>query len=145
MICVDDPKAAMQIVELARREFPQARLVVRSYDREYAVDLIRAGVDYQIRETVESAYLMGAEGLRALGFADVDIEETAEDIRLRDTERLAEQVQGDAMSGSDRLILRHLAEPLTPPSTQGGQRSQSDRSFGWAFRSETRHDPTDDA
>lgn len=66
MICINDPKAAMQMVELAQHEFPQAKILVRSYDRGHAVDLIRAGVDYQIRETVESAYLMGAEGLRAL-------------------------------------------------------------------------------
>ncbi len=119
MICIDDPKAALQIVELAQHEFPQARLLVRSYDRGHAVDLIRAGVDYQIRETVESAYLMGAEGLRTLGFADVDIEEAAEDIRRRDTERLAEQVQGDAMSGSDRLHIQPVPEPLGGVSGQG--------------------------
>lgn len=58
----------MQIVELARHAFPQAKLLVRSYERGHAVELIRAGVDYQIRETVESGYLMGAEGLRALGY-----------------------------------------------------------------------------
>lgn len=106
IICIDDPKAALQIVELAQHEFPQARLLVRSYDRGHAIELIRAGVDYQIRETVEAAYLMGAAGLRVLGFADVDIEQAAEDVRRRDNERLAEQVQGDAMSGSDRLIIQ---------------------------------------
>jgi glutathione-regulated potassium-efflux system protein KefB len=106
MICIDDPKAALQIVELAQHQFPQAKLLVRSYDRGHAVDLIRAGVDYQIRETVESAYLMGAEGLRALGFADVDIEEAAEDTRRRDNARLAQQVQGNAMSGRDTLHIQ---------------------------------------
>ncbi|WP_206735098.1 monovalent cation:proton antiporter-2 (CPA2) family protein [Bosea sp. Tri-44] len=110
IICIDDPKAALQIVELAQHEFPQAKLLVRSYDRGHAVDLIRAGVDYQIRETAESAYLMGAEGLRVLGFADVDIEEAVEDIRRRDTERLAEQVQGDSMSGSDRLHVQPVPD-----------------------------------
>ncbi|OWJ69161.1 monovalent cation:proton antiporter-2 (CPA2) family protein [Inquilinus limosus] len=118
MICIDDPKSAMQIVELAQHEFPQAKLLVRSYDRGHAVELIRAGVDYQIRETVESAYRMGAEGLRALGFAEVDIEEAAEDIRRRDRERLAEQVQGDAMSGIDRLHIRPVPEPLSRTSGQ---------------------------
>ncbi|MGL4961365.1 MAG: monovalent cation:proton antiporter-2 (CPA2) family protein [Inquilinus sp.] len=118
MICIDDPKAAMQIVELALHEFPQARLLVRSYDRGHAIELIRAGVDYQIRETVEAAYLMGAAGLRALGFADVDIEEAAEDIRWRDHERLVEQVQGDAMSGIDRLHIRPVPEPLSRTSGQ---------------------------
>lgn len=113
MICVDEAKAALQIVELAQHAFPQAKLLVRSYDRAHAVDLIRAGVDYQIRETVESAYLMGAEGLRALGCAESLIEEAAADIRLRDEERLREQVQGDAMSGLDWLHRRPVPEPLT--------------------------------
>jgi glutathione-regulated potassium-efflux system protein KefB len=106
MICIDDPKAALQIVELAQHEFPQAKLLVRSVDRGHAVDLIRAGVDYQIRETAESAYLMGEEGLRTLGFADIDIEEAAEDTRRRDSARLSQQVQGDAMSGRDTLHIQ---------------------------------------
>jgi glutathione-regulated potassium-efflux system protein KefB len=76
------------------------------------VELIRAGVDYQVRETVESAYLMGAEGLRALGFTQSEVEDAAEDIRRRDNERLVEQVQGDAMSGRDRLLLQPVPEPL---------------------------------
>jgi glutathione-regulated potassium-efflux system protein KefB len=75
--------------------------------------LIRAGVDYEIRETVESAYTMGAAGLRALGFAEDEVSETVEDIRRRDSQRLCEQVQGDEMSGSDHLILRPVPEPLT--------------------------------
>lgn len=116
MVCIDDPKATLQIVELAQHQFPQARLLVRSYDRGHAVELIRAGVEYQVRETVESAYLMGAEGLRALGFAEVDVEEAAADIRQRDIERLSEQVQGDIMSGLDRLHIQPVPEPLSGTS-----------------------------
>ncbi|MEV4607057.1 cation:proton antiporter [Neorhizobium sp. LMR1-1-1.1] len=118
MICVNDPKAALHMVELAQHEFPQARILVRSYDRGHAVELIRAGVDYQIRETVESAYLMGAEGLRALGYAELDIEETAEDVRQRDEGRLSEQVQGDEMSGRDRLLLQPVPEPLSKAASK---------------------------
>lgn len=114
LICINDPKAALQIVELAQHEFPQAKILVRSYDRSHAVDLIRAAVDYQIRETVESAYMMGAEGLRALGYAELDVEEAAEDVRRRDNERLSEQVQGDVMSGLDHLHVRPVPEPLSP-------------------------------
>lgn len=113
MVCVDDPKAALQIVELVQHEFAQARLLVRSYDRGHAVELIRAGVDYQVRETVESAYLMGAAGLRVLGFADADVAEADEDIRRRDAERLTEQVSGDVMSGHDKLLLQPIPESLT--------------------------------
>lgn len=115
MICIDDPKAALQTTALVLHEFPQAKLLVRSYDRGHAMELIRAGVDYQIRETVESAYLMGAEGLRALGFAEVDVAEAAEDIRQRDSQRLCEQVQGDLMSGNDKQHFQPIPEPLTRP------------------------------
>ncbi|WP_118135515.1 monovalent cation:proton antiporter-2 (CPA2) family protein [Oceanicella sp. SM1341] len=114
MLCIDDPRAALQIVELVQHAFPQARVLVRSYDRGHAVELIRAGVDYQVRETVESAYLMGAEGLRALGFAELDVEEAAEDVRRRDNGRLSEQVQGDDMSGLGHLHVRPVPEPLSP-------------------------------
>jgi glutathione-regulated potassium-efflux system protein KefB len=112
LVCVDDPAVATRIVELAQHEFPQAKLMVRSYDRGHSVELIRAGVDYEIRETVESAYLLGAAGLRALGFAEEEVDEAVEDIRRRDVQRLCEQVQGDEMSGRDHLILRPIPEPL---------------------------------
>ena len=115
MVCIDDPKAALQIVEQVRHGFAQAKVLVRAYDRGHAVDLIRAGVDYQVRETVESAYLMGAEGLRALGHAEIDVEDASVDIRRRDEERLGEQVLGDDMSGLDRLHFEPVPEPLTRP------------------------------
>lgn len=115
MVCIDDRAVATRIVEMARHAFPQASLLVRSFDRNHSVDLIRAGVDYQIRETVESAYLMGAQGLRVLGYAEGLIEEAAEDIRRRDAGRLSEQVQGDLMSGRDRLHGHAIPEPLTRP------------------------------
>lgn len=113
IICVNDPKAALQIVELSQHEFPQAKLLVRSYDRAHAIELIQAGVDYQVRETVESAYLMGTEGLRALGFADYDVDEAARDIRERDSMRLTEQVQGNFMSGRERLHVRPVPETFS--------------------------------
>jgi len=112
MICIDDPKAAAQIVQLAQHQFPLAKLLVRSRDRGDAIELIRAGVDFEIRETVESAYVMGAEGLKSLGFTRHDVAEVAADIRRRDAERLCEQVQGDDMSGSDRLHVQPIPEPL---------------------------------
>ena len=40
----------------------------------------------------------------------------AEVIRQRDNERLSEQVQGDFMSGRDRLLLQPIPEPLAGSS-----------------------------
>jgi glutathione-regulated potassium-efflux system protein KefB len=112
VVCVDDRRAASAIVDLARHEFPT--LLARSYDRGHSMELIRAGIDFEIRETVESALLMGAEALRRLGCAEATVTEALEDIRRRDAQRLTEQVQGDIMSGRDQLLTAPVPEPLTP-------------------------------
>lgn len=113
MICIDNPKTALQIVELAQHEFPQAKLLVRSRDRGHARLLIHAGVDYEIRETVESAYRMGAEGLRALGYAAIDVEESVDHVRQRDRQRLSAQVLGGDMSGHEQLHIPPAPEHRT--------------------------------
>ena len=123
LVCTDDPKTTSKIVELLHHEFPQAKLLVRSYDRGHAMQLIREGVDFEIRETVESAFRMGEESLRALGCAEETITETSEDMRRRDRERLIEQVQGDIMSGRDRMLVNPVPEPLIPPRRPAADQS----------------------
>ena len=114
MICVDDKAAATQIATLVRHEYPQAKLLVRSYDRAHSMDLIRAGVDFEIRETLESALVMGAEGLRQLGCSIATVEESLEDIRQRDRERFVQQLQGDIFDGLDQMYKPPTPEPLIP-------------------------------
>jgi len=123
MICVDDRRAVNTIVELARHEFPGAAVLARSYDRGHSMDLLRAGVDFEIRETLESAFLMGAEGLRALGCPEVTVAEALADIRRRDVQRLTEQVQGDILSGRDQLLTAPVPEPLIPNPSPGRTRT----------------------
>ncbi|WP_127142643.1 monovalent cation:proton antiporter-2 (CPA2) family protein [Pelagibacterium montanilacus] len=114
LICVDDRRAVSTIVELIQHEFPNAAVLARSYDRGHSIELIRVGVDYEIRETVESALQMGAEGLRRLGWDEAAVTEALGDIRRRDAQRLTEQVQGDFMSGQDKLLPTPVPEPLAP-------------------------------
>ena len=95
LICVDDRDAVSRIAALVKHEFPNTALLARSYDRGHSMELIRAGIDFEIRETVESALLMGAEGLRRLGCTEDTVREALEDIRRLDAQRLTEQVQGD--------------------------------------------------
>lgn len=114
LICVDDRRAVSAIAELVQHEFPHAAVLARSYDRGHAMELIRAGVDFEIRETVESAFLMGAEGLRQLGWDEESVAEALDDIRRRDAQRLTEQVQGNIMSGRDKMLTAPVPEPLPP-------------------------------
>ncbi len=120
-VCVDQREAADRIVELARHEFPQARLLVRSYDREHSLALIRAGVDYQIRETFESAVEFGRSALMQLGVDEVEADELARDIRQRDGERFELEMAGGDLSAGAGLLYGTGAPavprptPFTPP------------------------------
>ncbi|WP_353095006.1 monovalent cation:proton antiporter-2 (CPA2) family protein, partial [Methylibium sp.] len=83
-VCIDNRASAQKIVELVRHEFPHARLLVRAFDREHAMNLVRAGVDYQMRETFESASAFGEAALRLLGVPDEEAATIAADVRRRD-------------------------------------------------------------
>ena len=119
-VCVDKPEQALRIAEIVHHEFPLAKLMVRAFDRGHAIKLIDLGVDYQIRETLESALAFGEATLRAL---DVPAEEAAEivaEVRRKDLERLALQLTaGDFQAGRDLLrsnVVRPA--PLTPAAQE---------------------------
>jgi glutathione-regulated potassium-efflux system protein KefB len=121
LVCVDKPEAADRIVALVKSEFPVAKLFVRAFDRGHALRLIETRVDYQIRETFESALQFGKAVLVGLGFSPAEAEDTARDVRRRDEERLALQLVGGFTAG--RQLLRGNMPtpeptPLTPPKTK---------------------------
>jgi len=119
-VCIDNREAALRIVELVKHEFPHAKLLVRAFDREHAMKLIAADVDFQIRETFESASAFGEAALLALGVPAAEAEAIAADVRRRDYERLTLQVTGGVNAGTDLLHSNRLKpKPLTEPRQQG--------------------------
>ncbi|MDB5541292.1 MAG: KefB, partial [Devosia sp.] len=104
LVCVDDKEAAMQIVGLVKSEFPLAKVFSRAYDRGHALALVKAGVDFQIREVFESALVMGAETLKELGSSDNEVVSIIEGVRSRDNQRFAAQMAGGLQAGRDLLI-----------------------------------------
>lgn len=114
LVCIDAPEAADRIVALVRHEFPHAKLFARGFDRGHALRLIAAGVEYQVRETFESAILFGEQVLKGLGFEDALVGDTMDDVRRRDQERLALQLAGGITAG--RSLLRgNLVTPEPVP------------------------------
>lgn len=104
LVCVNDRAAATRIAEMAKDIFPQARLLVRAYDREHAVELTQTGADSVIRETFESAMRMGSEAVRATGASEDETEQTMDLVRRRDTERLALEQVGGKFAGRALLV-----------------------------------------
>jgi glutathione-regulated potassium-efflux system protein KefB len=112
LVCVDKPEAADHIVELCRSEFPLAKLYVRSYDRGHSLRLIHAGVEFQIRETFESALVFSEQVLKGLGLDEDEAREAIADVRDRDARRVELEVIGGLEAG--RKLLRGNAETPEP-------------------------------
>ena len=122
LICVDKAEAAIRIAENMKAEFPLVPVLARAYDRGAAIGLMDAGVDYQIRETFESALLFGGATLEKLGVQQEEVAEVIADVRRRDAERLELQISGGLQAGR-RLMKGNIPEPtptpLTPPKRPG--------------------------
>ena len=120
LVCTDTAGTTRHIVQLLKSEFPLVKVLARAYDRGHALQLIKQGVDFQLRETAESAFVFGEAALRALGVADDTARAVSDDMRRRDAERLELQTLGDLYAGKDLLANNTLpAAPLIPPRREG--------------------------
>ena len=117
-VCTAKLEITDEIVDLIQSEYPSARLFVRSYDRVHSISLRERGVEYELRETLESGLLFGSRTIQALGVPEAQASEIVEDIRKRDEIRLQlQQVQGIA-AGREMLHNRPVQpEPLVKVRT----------------------------
>lgn len=95
VVCVDSKETTNRIVKLVTHEFPLAKLLVRSYDREHSLYLVKQKVDYMIRETFESAIKFGGVILQELGVDEDEVQRIADEIRERDNERFETEIAAD--------------------------------------------------
>ena len=122
LVCVDKQETADRIVELVKSEFPLTKLFVRAYDRGHAIRLVQAGVEYQVRETFESALVFGEQVLIDLGFSADEARESIEDVRRRDEQRFSIQLV-EGITGGRSLMRGNIAttrpEPYIKPRREG--------------------------
>ncbi|MGQ0533680.1 MAG: monovalent cation:proton antiporter-2 (CPA2) family protein [Caulobacteraceae bacterium] len=124
LVCVDKPETTDRIVALVKSEFPHAKVFARSFDRGHSMRLVKAGVDYQIRELFESSLAFGAAVLRELGFSDIEVAETIEDVRERDAERFELQLAGGIEAGRS-LFRNNTTTPQPTPFTRPRREGQA--------------------
>ncbi|MCR6654130.1 MAG: NAD-binding protein [Cellvibrionaceae bacterium] len=116
IVCVDDKKATTRIVESIRRNYPQVKLLVRTFDRQHTIELVKTKVhiDYMVRETFESALLLGRQAAIALGASDIEADALVEQVRSRDSERVVREASGGPFAGR-ALVLGNI-ERIDPPN-----------------------------
>ena len=117
-ICINDREAASRIVDLILAEFPGTKLYVRSYDRRHSLQLIGKGVEFELRETYESALVFGRKTLEALGLDPERASAVEELVRRRDLDRLALQQAEGISAGLDLLRAQMTQEPLSKPARE---------------------------
>jgi glutathione-regulated potassium-efflux system protein KefB len=109
LIAVNDKAAVVHIAELVKSEFPLVKVLARAFDRMHAMELVKLGVDYQLRELFESALAFGRETVLQLGATPQEADELIESVRQRDQQRFEAQLLGDEQSGRD-LLLKNAEE-----------------------------------
>ena len=117
-VCIDDREAASRIVDLVHVEFSGARLYVRSFDRRHTLQLLAKGVDFELRETYESALVFGRKTLEALGLDPERAAAVEEFVRRRDLDRLVLQQAEGISAGLDLLRTRMIHEPFSTPTRE---------------------------
>ncbi|KTD07452.1 monovalent cation:proton antiporter-2 (CPA2) family protein [Legionella jamestowniensis] len=78
IITVDDPDTSLEIVKLAKQEFPQLKIYARARNRRHAYELHKAGVDYFKRETFDSSLSMAQEIMKFLGYEEESLKTKAQ-------------------------------------------------------------------
>ncbi|MFY3383626.1 monovalent cation:proton antiporter-2 (CPA2) family protein [Paracidovorax sp. MALMAid1276] len=119
LVCTNDPQTTTHIVELLKHECPLVPVLARAFDRQHAIELLRLGADYQMRETFESAMGFGVQALETLGVDPDEAAEVAERIRARDAERLQLELAGDK-DGARQFFQgrKWIPTPLTQPQRE---------------------------
>ncbi|MFM2280448.1 MAG: glutathione-regulated potassium-efflux system protein, partial [Pseudomonadota bacterium] len=120
-ICTNKQEITDQIVDLVQAEYPDARIFARAYDRGHTLALRAKGVEYEIRETLESGLTFGRKTLEALGVPDSYAQEITDDVRRRDEERLAIQAVQGITAGREMILTKPVPEPLVKPERNAAE------------------------
>jgi monovalent cation:proton antiporter-2 (CPA2) family protein len=121
-VCTDTVATTDKVVAVVREAFPNTPCFARAFDRRHSLELIRRGVAMEVRETLESALLFGAEVLVGLGAPREEAEAILADVRRRDRERLKAQAEGGLYAGMEPF--RVQPEPLTPPAAPAPKQAE---------------------
>src|SRR5262249_26245507 len=113
--CIDNPEAASRIVDLVQAQFPAAKLYVRSFDRRHSLQLLAKGVEFELRETYESALVFGRSTLEALGLNPERAAAVEEFVRRRDLDGVPWRQPGGIAAGAALWRPRRVQEPLSTP------------------------------
>ena len=114
LFCNDNKDEGLSRAAVKRvlEAFPQATVMVRTFDRRHLISLDGLDLAHAQRELFESAVLMGRKALKAVGIDAGEVDRVDSEYRLRDCERLERQSEtGDLHAGEERSFAQDRALP----------------------------------
>ncbi|WP_158921407.1 monovalent cation:proton antiporter-2 (CPA2) family protein [Acidisphaera sp. S103] len=88
IVALDHMEDSLRVVEVARRNFPQLKILARVRNRRHAYLMMDRGVDGLVRETFYSSLKMAEDSLLALGISPEDAARSVELFRTHDEQTL---------------------------------------------------------
>ena len=102
IFCIDDASVDAAALRPIVDAFPNAKVLMRVFDRRQLLAVEGAGVDGVVREVFESSVAMGLTALRYLDVDPREMEDVEATLRHLDETRLQAQIdEGDISAGMD--------------------------------------------
>ena len=111
IVCVGDKST--EVVEFAKRYYPNLTIIARARDRLHAYDLHHAGADYIVRETADAAQRTGRIAMHQMGLSQDQARELTKFYAARDRyqlDTLAELYNPDVPIFSNTEMLKAARE-----------------------------------
>ncbi len=78
IIGIENHQKTIEIIQTAKRNFPQLKIITRAHGRREAIEIYRSNADYVIRDTFGSSLFAGQEALEILGVKPAKAHKTIE-------------------------------------------------------------------
>ena len=105
VIAIDDKDKIIELIRVARHNYPHLKLFVRAYDRAHAHLVLREGIEHVYREVFESSMSLVGDALVALGKKPKDANRIVSTFRQHDEKFL----RTAAIHSGDQKALIDLA------------------------------------
>ena len=131
IVAVDDPAKTLEIVETAKKHFPQLKILARSNSYLDAYELIDLGVEQVYRETFDTALRMGVDAMTLMGQRAYKVNRSAMTFR-KHNERFVREMADHRKDNKEWLLqLRQRIEDLEQIMTDEMERTGKDKDLGW--------------
>lgn len=125
IVALGDPERVLELIDTAKKHFPNLRLLVRAYDRPDTYDFMDAGMLHIYRETLDTSLRMGSDALKFLGYRSYKIQRAARMFLKHDEKTLKKlsSVRDNTKEyiSTARQVIEELEQMIKSDATAGVQ------------------------